>query len=180
MGSTPILIAILCFRGWVQVIYFISTWAWWPICVISGWRIIWVVRIIILLPFLLRSRNSMTMTTVMIIIMIVIIMPPIIWMARTRGSIPVMILWIIWPQITAISCSLITARDIRVSCGSNIRVPHTIEDILRSKPLSIVLLPTHFFSNQWDISQMFGGMVSDFTFFFTLNKFSVMFYLFCI
>ena len=105
----------------------------------------------------------------MIVIMVIILMPPVIWMARSRGGIPVMILWIIWPGITAISCSLITARDIRVSRGSNIRVPHTIEDILLGEPLAIVLSSTHFFSHQRDVSLMLGRMVNIFAFLITLN-----------
>ena len=162
MGSTPVSIPILCFRGWVWVRYFISTWAWWPISAICGWRIIQVVRIIILPPFVLSSHIHMTIATIMIVIMVVILIPPIIWMARWRGGIPVMILWIIWLWITAISYSLITARDIRVSRGSNIRVPHTIEDILHSEPLSVVLSSMHFFSHQRDVLLTFVGTANIF------------------
>ena len=178
MGPTSVSIPIFCFRGWVQVRSLILTWAWWPMSAICGWRIIQVVRIIILPLFVLRSHISMTISMVMIIIMIVITMPPIIWTVRSRGGILVMILWIIWLWITAISCSLITARDIRVSHGSNIRVPHTIEDILHSKPLSIVLSSMHLFSHQWDVLLMFGGTANIFAFLTTLNLFSVMFFLF--
>ena len=70
------------------------------------------------------------------------------------------------------------ARDIRVSRGSNIRVPHTIEDILCSKPLSILPLPMHFFSHQQDVSLTFGGTANIFAFLTTSNLFSIMFFLF--
>ena len=97
----------------------------------------------------------------MIINMIVITMPPVRQMARPRGGIPVMILWIIWLWITAISYSLITARDIRVSCSSNIIVPHTIEDILCSEPLTtsaltypLLFQSVRYLADVWRISEI--------------------------
>ena len=136
---------------------------------IRGWKIIQVIRVIILPPFVLSSHICTTIATIRIVIMVVILMPPVLWTARSRGDILVVILWIIRPGITTISCSFIVDRDIRVSCSSNIRVPHTIKDIPCSEPLMIVLLSTHFFSNQGDISLIFGGTANIFAVLTTLN-----------
>ena len=114
MGSMSASTTILCFRGWVWVGCFISTQAWWPISAIQGWRIIWAIRVITLPFYITSSCIHTTITAIMIVIMVIIFMPPIIWTARSRGGILVMIPWITRPGIPTISCLLIMARDITI------------------------------------------------------------------
>ena len=64
-----------------------------------GWRIIQVIRDIILSSHITCSHIHMTITTTMI--MVIISMPPIVWMTRSRGDILVMILWITRPGVPA-------------------------------------------------------------------------------